>query len=108
MLVSTTADHWIIQVVVWSTGVYVAYVATEKYEECIFDKPANKMTLRGARFLEKAVFGYRRLSTWLWWHCNAPVTTCNCIWSLILKNCSVCARTHVCIHTCVGVGVCMS
>lgn len=63
MLVAATADHWIIQVVVWLTGGYVAYVATEKYEECIFDKPANKVTLCSARFLEKAVFGYRKLST---------------------------------------------
>ena len=51
-----------VQVVVWCTGVYVAYVATEKYEECIFDKKANKVTLCSARFLEKALFGYRKLS----------------------------------------------
>ena len=64
---SLTADHWAIQAAVWLTGSYVAYVATEKYEECIFDKSANKVTLRNARFLEKAVFGFRRLSTWLWY-----------------------------------------
>ena len=62
LLISFSGDNWVVQVVVWCTGVYVAYVATEKYEECIFDKKANKVTLCSARFLEKALFGYRKLS----------------------------------------------
>ena len=94
-LVSLTADHWAIHVAVWLTGSYVAYVATEKYEECIFDKPANKVTLCNARFLEKAVFGFRRLSTWLW-----CMTVMLSVRKIVLQGSNFVNCVCVCVRVC--------
>jgi hypothetical protein len=41
---------------------YFSYIMTEKYEEVIFDKEKGTVSLKNSRFIEKHVWGYRKVS----------------------------------------------
>ena len=62
-LISLSAEHWLLRTIISLVGLYIGYVATEKYEECIFDKKSDKVSLCNSRILEKMLFGYRKMST---------------------------------------------
>ncbi|XP_064406441.1 cytochrome b-245 chaperone 1 homolog [Halichondria panicea] len=58
--ISTQAEIPYLGYVCYALGVYFSYIATEKYEEVIFDKNKGTVSLMNSRFLGKHLLGYRR------------------------------------------------
>ncbi|XP_011402994.1 PREDICTED: uncharacterized protein C17orf62 homolog [Amphimedon queenslandica] len=59
-LLSTQAQYPYLGYLCYILGLWFCYLATEKYEECIFNKENGTVTMMGARFLQRFTIGYNK------------------------------------------------
>jgi hypothetical protein len=57
---SVQAQYQYLGYICYALGLWFCYLATEKYEECIFDKKKSTVTMMNARFLQKFTIGYNK------------------------------------------------